>query len=339
MKLKLLDKFLNLRRFREKDTIESLWLIGKGENQKDLERKVINGEKTIILRWHITSWCNYNCPYCGQNHKRLKTSHAFDVATVSEWIKSFDAKFGKSGHNLVLVLTGGEPMLDTENMAVFLNIICGKSYLLNLRIDTNFSWDPAKYAHIKNKEKIWLMCTYHPHRAEESVFMRKIIQVAHDGYNIGMVNFVITKDNSALFENMADELHKQHIPLHPNPLWDSKGRYSEEALRLFKKHLPENDFLYRSGISRTFLKKCLFPAIGYQMGPNGKINVGCHPSLNANFLNEQVPSLFKGYARCPKISCKCLDMYSFLRGFNRNLKLNPLLCYKEELLNLHKKTQ
>ena len=83
------------------------------------------GQKPVfILRWSMTTWCNYNCPYCPQTHDRLApkgkefTAHAFDNYPLEKWLEAFHRHFAERG--LSMVITGGEPMLDRKNMLPFL---------------------------------------------------------------------------------------------------------------------------------------------------------------------------------------------------------------------------
>ena len=70
-----------------------------------------HGMPCYLVRWFLTSWCNYDCAYCRQTHRRFgpggESKHAFDHHSVEEWCDAFDAHFGR--RRLSLAISGGEP--------------------------------------------------------------------------------------------------------------------------------------------------------------------------------------------------------------------------------------
>ncbi|MBI4336020.1 MAG: hypothetical protein HY589_05135 [Candidatus Omnitrophica bacterium] len=187
-------------------------------------------------------------------------------------------------------------------------------------------------------DKLWLMCTFHPGQTEEEEFFVKIVEAQDRGFNIGMCNYVMTTGNIVQYEKTWRRLLRHGIPLHPNPDWDMEGKYDEESLSILKRYLPVRDYLYRSGTQKTFKKKCLYPAIAYEMSTDGTIRVACHDhAAKTNFVKgPRLPQLYNTYTECPDFFCRCLDKYSFLMDFGRNRELNPLYSYKIQLLDLYK---
>ncbi|MCK5000179.1 MAG: radical SAM protein [Anaerohalosphaera sp.] len=292
-------------------------------------------KKVFILRWMITEWCNYKCSYCDQTHDRSArkgkyTAHAFDNSPLGKWCDSFHRHF--HDRRLSLLITGGEPMLDRKNMGPLLKELTSMPTVECIRIDTNISWKPDNYKGVDPK-KIILMCTYHPAQVSKESFFASIKRLLDFGYKIGMVNFVMNSENFNIFKKIKQEMFELGIPLHPNPLWDSKGQYSEEDLSILKEELPLADYQYRTQTVSPFGKKCLFPSLAYQMDQTGQIQVGCHPQISGSFFENSLPPTFVGPAPCPMKSCACLDMYSFLKNVDRNTDVNPLLVYSEMLKN------
>lgn len=295
-----------------------------------------HGPKTQVVRWNITQWCNYNCPYCPQDHGRFAkygtyTAHAFDNYPLDQWIQAFKRHFSEK--HLSLVITGGEPLLDVVNMRVFLKELTAMPTVECIRLDTNASWKPEKYVDL-DLSKIILMCTFHPSQVSTEAFFDHIERLKEVGFNIGMVNFVMDHSNIKLYKDIKVRMNKAEIPLHPNPLWDAQGMYSEEDLQILREELPEVDFLHRTRKNSTFAKKCLFPALAYQMTFDGNIHIGCHGNFSGSFFDEKLPELFAGPVPCPAKSCICLDMYSFLKDINRNTDTNPLKVYSELLKDI-----
>jgi organic radical activating enzyme len=289
----------------------------------------------ILVRWHVTEWCNYNCPYCPQTHGRYQpkgnsfTAHAFDNFPLDQWLQAFRRHF--SGCRLSLVLSGGEVLLDRKNMSLLLTAFHEMAEVEWLRIDTNVSWKLDCYKEI-DKSKILLMCTYHPSQVDEQQFFEKIQRFLEGGFQIGMINYVMTPQQREQYFVCKEKFRKLGIPLHPNPLWGKSGRHSAEDMELFESELPSLDYLYRTGISSPKGKKCLFPGIAYELDYRGNIKVGCHRGVSGSFFDHDLPSLFAGPVPCPYSRCACLDKYSFLEGSNRNTTTNPLKSYSRALL-------
>ena len=299
------------------------------------------GEKpAVILRWVVSYWCNYNCPYCPQKHERSRLerhlfmgggkfhTHAFDNHPVEKWLEAFQRHF--QDRRLSLVIEGGEPMIDYKNMPPLLRELTNMPTTECVRIDTNLSWDPEKYRGI-DASKVILMCTYHPSQVSKESFYRRVRQVQDFGIKIGMVNFVMTRPNLEIYRQTSEEMAALGVPLHPNPLWNSRGKYSKEDLSLLKAELPDADYAYRSGALSPYGKKCLFPALAYRMNQNGQLSVGCHSHLSGNFFDGSLIPLMPGSVPCPMNSCCSLDMYSFLEEVNRNTSANPLHIYSDIL--------
>lgn len=330
------DLYFSTELERNRDRLERLWLKNDQSCLRDgsmLPRASINSRRNVMVRWLCSTWCNYTCPYCFQDsHRRLKDSHCFDVFPVSKWIESFHRHFEDRGLNLSLVISGGEPTLDARNMSILLDELCRADYLLNVRIDTNGSWNKAFFDRIKRKDKIWLNCSFHPSRAKPNTFLHQIDEFRQAGYNIGMINFVLSTESRLQFEELRVRL-PDGIPLNPNPRVDCDCDCDNETTQVFKSCLPREDYEHKYEKVSPLGRQCLHPAVAYQMGPNGAVSIACHEWLMKNFvMDAELPPLFATYISCPKMHCMCSDMYSFQKGCGRNFDLNPLYSYKNELL-------
>jgi organic radical activating enzyme len=293
-----------------------------------------DGTPVVLLRWMLTNWCNYHCPYCPQTHDRRApkgdgmTAHAFDNFPLRQWQEAFDRHF--AGNRLSVVITGGEPMVDRKNVPALLKFLTAKRTVECIRIDTNAWWKPDRYTDL-DKSKIILMCTFHPSHTEETAFMARIRALLDAGFKIGMVNYVMDKSNVPLFRERREKFSELGVVLHPNPLWGHGGKYKEADLELMKDALPELDFLYRSGIQDPHGHICRYPAIAYEMDYKGTIRPGCMPWASSSFFDEKLPAQPAEPIPCPHHSCVCLDKYSFLEESERNITTNPLAVYSDLL--------
>ena len=182
------------------------------------------GRHAVILRWMMTEWCNYNCPYCPQQHDRNRTVgsyqvHAFDNYSSDEWIRVIDKYF--SSCRVALTITGGEPMLDFKNMKEFLKAVLDKPHIDNIRVDTNLSWNPSLLSGLPNKEKITFMCTFHPTQTTIERMLDHLLRLREVGFQVGIVNYVMTTEQAKQYKKMMERFKKHVFPLHPNPLWGS----------------------------------------------------------------------------------------------------------------------
>jgi hypothetical protein len=288
----------------------------------------------VLLRWVMTEWCNYTCPYCPQTHERRApkgsgmTAHAFDNFPAERWLEAFDRHFADK--RLSMVITGGEPFVDRKAMPVLLAYLTGLDGLECLRIDTNAWWNPDDYSGL-DKSRIILMCTFHPSQTTADRFFSRIDALLRAGFQIGMVNYVMSAENAGKYAEYRQELWARGIPLHPNPLWGEAGQYSPSDVELLRAELPEPDFLYRTAMQSPGGKMCLYPSLAYEMNYKGDIHVGCHGAARGSFFDDRLPELFAGPVPCPDTSCVCLDKYSFLGEISRNTDLNPLRVYGELL--------
>ena len=290
------------------------------------------GPTPLIVRWFMTEWCNYACTYCPQTHDRRApkgrfTAHAFDNHPLERWIEAFDRHF--SAHKVSLVITGGEPMIDARNMPPLLRHLAAQDYVACIRIDTNASWSPDRYADI-DLSKIVLMCTFHPGQVEEESFLENVRRLRQAGFAVGMVNYVMNDAAIPEFERRRKVFQDQGLLLHPNPLWNGAGHYGPEAVALMEESLPPLDFAHRAGRRMPLGRQCLFPSISYELKYTGEVRAGCGFTAG-DFFATKLPARPKGWRRCPYTSCVCLDKYSFLRESDRNVTLNPLADYAESL--------
>lgn len=281
----------------------------------------------VILRWFMTEWCNYNCPYCSQKHgrNRVKGSfrvHSFDNYPPNEWVKAMDRNF--MDKKVAFTITGGEPMIDVKNMRMFLSELLSRRYIDNIRVDTNMSWNPSHFRNLPNKEKMIFMCTLHTSETKIGNFISRVERLRELGFAVGIINYVMIPKQSLPYERLMRKFKDIGLPLHPNPLWDS--RPNEDVKRILQIALADIDIFYRTG-GRSKGKICYYPSIAFEMNQNGDIAIGCFPQVYGNIFKDDLPELPNGPVKCPHYTCYCLDKYSFIKGINRNLELNILKVY------------
>jgi organic radical activating enzyme len=288
------------------------------------------GTPAVMLRWLITEWCNFKCSYCFQashdrftRKKRGLTAHAFDNFSVELWLSALERHFSEK--RLSLTITGGEPMLDVRNMRILLDRLGASPWCVAIRIDTNASWGPEAYSGM-NKAKLILNCSYHPSMVNEERYIAKLRAIKEAGFNVGMVNYVLSGEQKHDFFRIREKLGTLGIPVNANPEFQERYSYDEEFLKELRECILEQDFYFKIGRSPRG-KTCLYPSVGYEMSQTGCLSVGCIGSRRGSLFDPVLPSIGDRSIACPHNECSCIDKYSFLLQINRNLSTNVLQTY------------
>lgn len=209
--------------------------------------KPAKAHHSIIVNWLMTEWCNYKCPDCLQNHDRKKSverngktysPHAFDNFPAEKWVNSF--KNLSKRYCLSLIIGGGEIFLDKENIMYFLSELVEMPGINDIRLDTNASWNPKLYKGIR-KEKITLMCSFHPSMSSIENFVPPIDSLLNKGFRVELINYVMTLGQMRSYEEVRKVFARLNIPVNPQPFGMSGDERTEEELGLLRKFISEQD--------------------------------------------------------------------------------------------------
>jgi len=114
---------------------------------------LINKSDELVINWHITEACNYNCTYCfakwgkpNELHRSLEAIEKLLDSLASYFIKGSPSLKQKLGYkNVRLNIAGGEPMMLGSTFSIVLmlakqkgfktSIITNGHYLLNSKFD------------------------------------------------------------------------------------------------------------------------------------------------------------------------------------------------------------
>lgn len=298
-----------------------------------------------VVRWLMSMWCNYKCWYCRQDHRRDSTfgpadavwsdadsgarptgrAHWADNRSPLEWLSAFKDRF--YAYRTVFTLTGGEPMLDLKNMSVLLPGLLCEDYVEAVRIDTNGSWDPTKYPHL-NKSKVRLMVSYHPTEIAEGAFLSRLDALCTHGWNVVSVNLVVQPEMAEGLTRLASAVYP--AVLSPQLAYGSQQYYTPEQLACIRTLTPDADWYFRTG-GPTRGTRCMYPAVAYEINPDGSLEVGCHPRVG-NLFDGPLPELLEAPAVCPMNKCTCTDRYSYNERVGVDGPLLPIDAYAERRL-------
>jgi len=283
-----------------------------------------------LLRWMLTQWCNYKCRYCRQDHRRDQEfngarGHFTDNAPVERWLGALDKHF--SPYAVTVTLTGGETMIDKRAMQPLLAGLASRAWVDAVRIDTNGSWCDQDYSALP-KAKFTLMVSYHPSEVTEAEFFRQLRALLSAGWPVSMVTLVVLPDRVKYLKRLAEKLRP--IPLSAMPVFGDIGFFTDEQRALLKSMVPSEDWSNRSGDS-TRGRACLYPAVAYEMYPDGKLETACHPHLAGSLFADTLPALFPSYTPCPHAKCTCVDRYTFLGDLKVDNSITPTHGYARRL--------
>lgn len=169
---------------------------------------------SFFIKWYMTDWCNYHCPYC------LQASHTKDsikvdmddILTKAEGINHL-VKVSNVTKPIFFRLIGGEPTLfDIEKILKVFNF-----KISNVGIVTNF-FRPIDYFKslyiycINNGMKLNLTLSHHP---ENINFFNKAMELTtwciENNLNTPEINVVVTEDFDTEFVDKYIEKGLTHI--------------------------------------------------------------------------------------------------------------------------------
>ena len=126
-------------------------------------------------------------------------------------------------------------MLDQKNMHNFLSEFLPKSFVDNVRIDTNLFWNPELYSDLPCKEKLIFMCTLHTSQTEINAYINRLEKMLESGFKVGIVNYVMYEEQISRYQSFKKTISNLGLPLHPNPLWNSTLSSKLKRLKLIQR--------------------------------------------------------------------------------------------------------
>jgi|GEM_PF-2237661 len=313
-------------------------------------------KRNIFIHWMMSYWCNFNCSYCFfSNHKRKqdlykinlkdpksivkniltrnKSGHAFDNYSAEEWVNKI--KEISNNRKLSLEITGGEPFLDKTNFLYVLNEFSTMDEIDNIRINTNGSFLAEPYSNI-DLSKIFLMISYHPEHISLSKLKENIKSFQKTGFNVPMINYVMTPELRKEYDKVRDEFAEINIAVNPG-VYEDGNKKTDNDIELYSKYLNKFDVSIKCNTFNLKSQYCHLPQIGFNLTPDGTISNLCLQKKKADLFKsdrKQIENLLtEKPVKCPKGSCRCINMYSFLANCNRNNdSMNILKNYVDDAI-------
>ena len=311
-----------------------------------------DNRKPVYIRWFLTTYCNYSCLYCLQDHSRkarykditLKNAikrpslffdyvkyfrrqsmHAFNNFKPSTWCRAFSRLVPR---RTAITISGGEPFLDSTNFLHLLSGLTEMEHIDNIRIDTNGSFKARNFEGVDWK-KVFLNVSYHPSMISLDKFRKSIEEKLNLCMNIAMVNYVMDPTQLEEFHRIKNAMDDLGVFVNANVYYGSLCQ-TKTGHDMYNSFVPEIDVRLKTNNMSTSGQPCFFPVFAYELNPTGMLNVGCFPESQGDFIRGVLPKRFKDAVSCPSQHCTCLDMYAFLKNINRAQRMNLLEEYVEE---------
>ena len=267
-------------------------------------------ENFLLLRFVVTRFCNYKCPYCYvPKEKLLRKKTMFSHHTPDEWIKALEVF---NDHHLELYFTGGEPTL-FDDFIFFLKEMVVKDFVHSVRIDSNLARVEKLLEHVQSS-KVKFLTGFHPTQISLEKFLDKLEKL-EDRNMLGFVNVVASKENmdtlkmqphrlvksfegKGYFVNVAKDFERG-LKYGYNPV------YREYIDKL--QHPLDNEYMNLKNLNRGMLcgpgKHYIF------LSRHGNI-YSCGGKCHGNLFNENF-HLKETLVPCELAQCPSIISYSF----------------------------
>jgi organic radical activating enzyme len=277
--------------------------------------------KTIRIGWHSTDWCNYRCEYCPAPvfHQRSKSGrkqdHAFDHHSPAEWLEAFRLF---QYDDIYLTIGGGEPFLDRRNLH---ELLAGLLALPNFHtsLNTNGFWNPDDYSDLPTS-RAWLTVSYHPMQVGFEKYLSNLRRIRAAGFRVAVVNIVLAPENLEAVEPAVQALEADGFFVTPWPmistgLYCSRKRRSERELDLIERYNTQCDTYFVVVNPPTKGSLCFYPAMSYDLWPDGRIQVSCLDGTARDMFTQGAPPLPREAVPCERNYCVgCADMVRSIVG-------------------------
>ena len=174
------------------------------------------GTPALFIR---TAYCNLRCPWCDTKYS-WTSGRPIEVNDLAREIVS-------SGVSLV-VITGGEPLIYSYEIARLLRTLKSSGYGGVVQIETNGSIEPKPLKGFDNyvlTASPKVTCKYKVYFIET---LRKLIRQ----YRVLELKLVVTKDDISCLKSFLRELGDFEVPIILQPLHRSNSSYVDETREL-----------------------------------------------------------------------------------------------------------
>jgi len=290
----------------------------------------------LRVNWYMTQWCNYSCDYCPVlvYHKKNRSGppqpHAFDYYPVERWLELFDTLKSSKVH---VHITGGEPFLDRQNLHALLQGLAARKRF-HTCISTNGAWDPAYFQDL-DKSSLFLDIGFHPSQTDLDALMRQVVRIRDAGFQIAVVNYVVSPENIDLFEDAyarlsAEGQYVQVSTMFPTGVHMSRDYRTARELEILVRYNTPLDLHYKLLSPPMKKRLCYYPALNYQMLWDGSVQVSCMEGFQ-NVFEAGFPQLSRHAVPCPRYECiGCAEMYRAI--VDEPLYQEPLRIFTHENL-------
>ena len=175
---------------------------------------VRNNNHKFVVKWRLTTWCNYKCPYCFNTYLDEKEKRLTPESVIIERAKKInDLINNQIKEKTSLQLLGGEIMW--YNIDHILEPFKKTKYIKNIQITSNFSAPLEKYLNFPKKVSL-LTLSYHDSQVDFDTFFDKLEQLCEQTCLKIKVEFVANEGNAHLIPKIKERINnitRGHIKL------------------------------------------------------------------------------------------------------------------------------
>jgi organic radical activating enzyme len=296
----------------------------------------------VYVEFLISYGCNYNCSYCFWVNRLKKDYYmlrekgplaprnplrkvlfpllqkigVMDYADamlnydLEEWKDLFRVLF--KGKNAYVSFTGGEPFLLWKQIFELVKVLEKEAATWMVRVDTNGTVVPPIPEEWKSHLSFNVSC-HREQMRDFDKFMENLGKITAGAQSV-MVNRVVhTEEEMGGIYDEVRMFRDRGYFLNVAPDHFQLSQWSPESQQKLRALIHPVDFKLKME-KKTLGKKCIYPAFGFQLLPNGFAWVPpCHDRV-INLMKTQDPSplLSPGGMTCPSDDCVCLHQYSFI---------------------------
>ncbi len=225
-------------------------------------------------------------------------------------------------------LTGGEPFLDRENLRALLHGFAARPRI-HTYISTNGAWDPSYFAGV-DKSNIFLDIGFHPTQTSLNELVKQVVRIREAGFNIAIVNYVLSPENTDIFDEAFGRLSELGFYVHVSPMFPtgehiSRDIRTDREMEIVVRNNTRLDLHYKVIWPEMKNRLCFYPAMNYSLGWDGGVQICCCEGAR-NPFERRFPPLPRTAVAWPQHSCiGCCEMYRAV--VDEPLYSNPLKIF------------
>lgn len=255
------------------------------------------------ISWDIHYRCGFSCAYC---FLREKPEPERPPVSPAQWLAAWE-RFAERWGPAIIDISGGEPF----DYPGFTGILAALSRRHEVRVITNFAWDPADLPSETAPAATGFVLSMHPqHLGRPETFLRKALALKARGFRV-RATAVAYPPFMATALGYREICQKGGLKFTLTPFFgDHSGRpypasYSPEEKETLRRFIPAELAAWQLLEVNPAGLPCRAGADYARVSPDGTARPCLHSPPMGNFLSPDF-SFRSGPAPCPSAYCHCM---------------------------------